>query len=341
MVLNRSGFENTLSVRLLREPQPASLELTLRGWWQRLNWTLDGEASGLIAHLPGGKAHQPCGTLASQRLAQSFLTPATGFAIGRAALRLSMLGDAADDLNLKIHADQAGSPAAEIGAASLPNALLHGGWQWQEFVFDPPLNLAGNTRYWLALERAGAPDGSAYFQAESDDGRGYPDGECRQWNGSAWLPVNQDLRFTLQAVAQTSGLIAEAAYQAITGGVLAGAQIWQESGIFQPVWRLPEQTRLEAIEGWLCLGTAEQTRLSAIVDQRRMLQVFAVPRAIEPALKISYQEKLRLSSGAALPPALDLLGRNLTLPGFSAARQHLLTGMTWTAEDGLFVDGLG
>ena len=335
MQLYQQGLDDSQTLVLLPQKRVPQLSMRLKGCWHRLDWTLDGEESGLIAHLPGGKSQQAFGLSGSERLAQSFITGAESFALGQMGLRIAMLGAASDDLRLKIYADNVGVPGTELASSLLPNVYLQGGWRWQTWLLDAPLALNANTRYWLVLERSGALDSSQYYEVETDDGRGYPDGECKRWNGSSWVLLNQDLRFCLQAVSETTELICEVGEQAVQSGVLQGVHIWQESGVWLPRWREIEKTRKEALQDWLALGCADESPLSAMVNADGVLEVFRLPREIEPAVKLDAEGNLRLPHGTSQSNPLDLLGRRLVLPLMDVEQGQVVKGLRWTMEEGL------
>ncbi len=317
---------------VLEQEAPPRLELGLQGWWQRLDWILDGETDGIIAHLPGGKSQQNFGLNGTERLAQSFLTADEDFLLGLISLRVAMQGDAEDEVRVSVHADQNGTPGTSLASSSLPNYRLQGGWHWLTWVFEQPLLLSAHTRYWLMVKRSGNLNNNQYFTAETDDGRGYADGSLYAWNGSQWNFIPQDLRFCLQAVADSSELMRSVAQQAVEGGVLSGIQIWQESGIAIPRWRAIEKTRREALEGWLQRGCQTGERLSALVNPQRILEVFPLPRAIAPDLLLDDTGRLLQASGNAIPNPLDLLGRQVVLPLIRGSQAEIITGVKWERE---------
>ena len=102
MQLLQQGLDDSQALVLLPQKHAPRLSMRLKGNWHRLDWTLDGEDSGLIAHLPGGKSQQSFGLSGSERLAQSFMTGTENFALGQIGMRIAMLGAASDDLRLKI-----------------------------------------------------------------------------------------------------------------------------------------------------------------------------------------------------------------------------------------------
>lgn len=338
MQLLQQGLDDSQMPVLLPQKRDPLLTMRLKGYWHRLDWTLDGEDSGLIAHLPGGKSQQSFGLSGNEHLAQSFTTGAEAFSLGQIGLRIAMLGAASDELRVKICADNAGVPGTELSSSLLSNAYMQGGWRWQAWLLDAPLTLNANTHYWLVLERSGALDASQYYEVETDDGRGYPDGECKRWNGSSWLLLNQDLRFCLQAVTETTELMREVGERAVQGGVLQGVQIWQESGVWMPRWREIEKTRKDALEEWLGLGCADESPLSALVNVEGVLEVFRLPRDIEPAVQLDTEGRLRLPYGIADTNPLDLLGRRMVLPLMEAEQEQVVRGLRWTGEGLEIVD---
>ena len=53
-------------------------------------------------------------------------------------------------------------------------------------------------------------------------------------------------------------------------------------------------------------------------------------------LYLTQAGRLSNPTGDRLPPPLDLIGRRLTLQIGLHAAEQVLTGLKWTAEDGLF-----
>jgi hypothetical protein len=222
-----------------------------------------------------------------------------------------------------------------LATASLPNYALHGGWQWLTWQLDTALNLSAGSFAWMVVERSAGLDSSNHYVLETDDGRGYPDGELRCWNGSDWILRNQDLRFCLLAVTETTGLMREVAERAVQGGVLRGVQIWKDSGVQIPRWRALEKTRRAALEEWLAIGCVDGNELSALINPTGILEVFSLPRLAELPLQLGMDGRLCMPAGTALPPANDLLGRRLLLPGAGGEEEGILQGLRWTKEGGL------
>jgi hypothetical protein len=322
-------------IQLLEKYTSPRLVLHASGWWQRLDWTLDSEEGGMLAHLPGGKSQQPFGLSGIERLAQRFQVGGTAFALGQICLRAALIGAPADQVRVLICADNSARPGTVLATASLPNYALHGGWQWLTWHLDTALNLSAGSLAWLVVERSAGLNSSNHYVLETDDGRGYPDGELRCWNGSDWILLNQDLRFCLLAVTETTGLMREVAERAVQGGVLRGVQIWKDSGVQIPRWRTLEKTRRAALEEWLAIGCVDGNELSTLINPAGILEVFPLPRLAELPLQLGMDGRLHLPAGTAMPPANDLLGRRLMLPGAGGEEEGILQGLHWTKEGGL------
>lgn len=322
---------------LLKEGQTTPLlEISARGRWQRLNWTLDGEEDGLLAHLKGGKNKLAFGQPDNQKVAQKFQTGNSAFPAGQICLRLAVMGAPVDEVRVRICSDQADNPGTTLASISLPAYQLQGGWQWHTWQLDVPLNLAANTHYWLVIERSGSPNLENSYLLESDEGLGYPQEVCKRWNGSSWTRLNENLRFAVLAVSESSRLIQEVGNQLVAGGVLRGVQIWQESGVYLARWRALEKTRQQRLEDWLQLGCQTGQPYSALVNSERILELFTVPRMEGFPLYLTQAGRLRTPSGASVAPPLALLGRQLNLQIGLQVTSQVLNGLKWTAEDGLF-----
>ncbi|MBE0685953.1 MAG: hypothetical protein IH585_08125 [Anaerolineaceae bacterium] len=147
---------------------------------------------------------------------------------------------------------------------------------------------------------------------------------------SSWVLLNQDLRFCLLAMTETTELIRALGEQAVQGGVLQGVQIWQASDVWMPRWREIEKTRKEALEDWLALGCADESRLSALVNADGVLEVFRLPRQIEPPLQLDAEGNLHLPYWIVNAHPLDLLGRRMQLPLMDMEQEQVVRGLRWT-----------
>ncbi len=330
---------NRISERTSILTQPAEVArivLQASGWWQRLDWRMDQSEGGLIAHLPGGKSQQLFGLSGLARLSQSFLCNQADFALGQICLRMAIVGNPQDTVWVRLYSDASGQPGTLLAGSSLPAYQLQGGWQWLTWELDAPFPLNQGQRYWLVVERSGSLDSVNNYSLETDDGRGYADGALLSWNGSSWISLNEDVRFALLAVRETSQLIEEVGQKAVADEVLGGVQVWKESGLFLPRLRTPEKTRLERMLEWLQLGCEDKTPLSALVNASRTLEVFPIPRVASQPIQLDLQGRFNAPGCADMPVPLDLLGRLFYLPMQINRQPQVLSGLRWSPKTGLF-----
>ena len=260
--LSAEGAWPSVRISPAAKDQPEGLYITLRGWWQRLDWVLDGlHTGGREMHLEGGKTHLEIGkSLSQSKLAQSWKSETAGFKPGQVWLRCAAVGAPADDLLLNLHADQNGIPGALLAQAGPADKFIHGGWQWLCWTFNPAIAISTGVPYWLVLERSTGTDENNYYVVQSDDGRGYSNGSLKRWNGSAWSAINHDLRFVCLSVSETSRLITEMLQRDGSAPFLQGVQVWQENTVPAVRWREIGKTCRATLQELLEGGSEERQR---------------------------------------------------------------------------------
>jgi hypothetical protein len=198
-------------------------------------------------------------------------------------LRVSVTGQPADDLQVAVHADDNGSPGDLLGQADSAANSLEGGWAWVHWELSAALDLAMDTKYWLVVKHSGAVDAANYYEVESDDGPGYADGQLKRWDGNAWQPLGQDLRFGLIAQEDAVQLMREILLRPELASIFPGFVNWQSKELPVYRWRTLEMNCLERIEEWL----KSDPQISALVDSQRNLTVIPLPRKTENPLQLS------------------------------------------------------
>jgi len=200
LLRNTGGELETLAARdalLARCSQPrwtaaatpggeAMLEIEARGWWETLDWTIFATEGGRAEHVFSAGSGQPVGAQAANTgAAQSFRLAGESWTAGEVWLRLGKRGSPGDGLRLELCSDADGVPgallaASEVGAQAVPYAA-----GWLRFALASP-TLAADTPYWLVVRRTGGLDALNFFLWQADEQQGYPDGECRLWDGQTW-----------------------------------------------------------------------------------------------------------------------------------------------------------
>ena len=322
------------SLRFSTEPkdQPEGLYITARGWWQRLDWVLDGlHSGGREMHLEGGKTHLEIGKSVSQsRLAQSWKSETNDFKAGQVWLRCAAVGAPVDELQLNLHADQNGMPGTSLAQAGPADKFIHGGWQWVSWNFDQPVAVAADTPYWLVLERSGSTNENNYYVVQSDDGRGYSNGSLKRWNGSAWSAVNHDLRFVCLSVSETSQLITEMLQRPGSAPFLQGVQVWQESTVPAVRWREIGRTCRATLQELLEMGSESGSGYSLLINRQRRAEVFNLAREPFAPLNMRADGELQEANGELPGWDTPLLGREVVVSLPSGKYRVSVKHLRWT-----------
>jgi len=317
--------------------QADGLYIIARGWWQRLDWLLDGQqVGGREMHLEGGKSHLEIGgSLSQSKLAQSWKTTLTDFHLGQVWLRCTAVGAPADELQISLYADQNGLPGSLLAQAGTVDRFIHGGWQWVCWNFNLPDAVAAETPYWLVLERSDSTDENNYYQVQSDDGRGYSNGSLKRWNDSVWIAVNHDLRFVCMAVSETSHLITEILQRAAAEAFLTGVQVWQESGVQALRWREIGKTCRETLQDLLDTSRESGSATSLLINPQRKVEIFRLPRTPFAALKMRPDGELQEANGVPIGWDTPLLGREVLVDMPFGEYRLPVNHLRWTAQDGM------
>jgi hypothetical protein len=317
--------------------QADGLQIIARGWWQRLDWLLDGQQDGgREMHLEGGKTHLAIGgSLSQSKLAQSWETDQTDFHLGQVWLRCAAVGAPAEALQVSLNADQNGLPGTLLAQAGAAERFIHGGWQWVCWAFNPPVVAQADTPYWLLLKSSGSTDEINYYQVQSDDGRGYIDGSLKRWNGSVWIAVNHDLRFVCMSVSETSHLITEMLLREAAAAFIEGVQVWQESGVAALRWREIGKTCRETVQELLDTSMERGSATSLLINPQRKVEIFRLPRTPYAALQMRPDGTLQEANGEPIGWDTPLLGREVLVDMPFGEYRLPVNHLRWTPQDGL------
>jgi hypothetical protein len=131
------------------------------------------------------------------RIGQSFIT--AGGTISAIRVRAQVAGAAPDGVTLHVYADSAGAPGgASLGSITLPAGSFSTVLDYAEFTPTLGAVSAGAT-YWFTMERSGSASDAHAYAVAIDNTAAYTRGQCKVWNGSAWVapPVACDLNFEI------------------------------------------------------------------------------------------------------------------------------------------------
>lgn len=114
-------------------------------------------------------------------------------------VRMQRSGTTADNAVLKVYADVSGSAGgAALATVSLTGSEIGTGQDDVEFGMSLS-GLTTGTTYWFELTRSGSDSTTDAYAVAIDTSAGYSRGQCKVWNGSAWVvpPVACDLNFEI------------------------------------------------------------------------------------------------------------------------------------------------
>ncbi|MFA6046471.1 MAG: hypothetical protein WC718_15910, partial [Phycisphaerales bacterium] len=85
---------------------------------------------------------------------------------------------------VKLYANTANAPGAELGTATIATGTLRGTGRWVNVLFATPVTVQNNVDYWLSVENASATLAVFWLGAQLDVYMTLP---SATWNGAAWV----------------------------------------------------------------------------------------------------------------------------------------------------------
>lgn len=171
----------------------------------------DGDAAGVIQTpvidwpVSFATSGSDVGGSGRTKIAQSFVA-LRSFRLGAVRLWLYKVGAPADNLIVRVCADGAGLPGADLGGspvavAGSALATVADGLP-VHFTFGAPVQLTAGTTYWITLERSGAPDAANSYMVRASSAGPNPNGMLASYSGSWSAVAGWDVMFSLYDDAQ-------------------------------------------------------------------------------------------------------------------------------------------
>lgn len=288
-----------LSVRPAGAEDETYAILTLGGWWKTLDWQYYSQPRGQAANLHGGTLLN-FGVNAAQRVSQAFTSAGGAWDVSMLWVRVKRVL-AGDDLRVGLHANNAGQPGAELAYALIANAALEDELTWAAARLSTAVTVDPAITRHIVLSRSGALNNNEYFAAAVDSGLHYGGG-LLTYTGSAWaapaLPA--DLAF-LAAGVEDSGL--QARDMALAGQFVQGARLEASSGIRGRLFRGGERRIRAELEELLRAGLDNGRAYLALIDARRVVNLYARPLPGRPFLRSGAGGELLRASGRRVAPS--------------------------------------
>ena len=269
-------------------------------------------------------------TVWGQRYYQTFTLAinAGSWTVDTIEIRLQRIGGPADNVEIGLYTDNAGSPntlldGAVVAADNIPLEM-----DWVSFNLANTQTLAYGTTYGLLISRSGANDWDDYYQVDLDDGATYAGGTCKAYDGAAY-----------QTLSPAADLIFR-----VLGGTDTGTQIsqlltnsWAQNvatvttSVTASQYRNGEARAFDELETLLDTGASDGTRLIATTTSTKGVIVATKPNAI--TARWAWQDSNRLT---------DLYGQDAE-PGYLPAGEWVKLGDAsslgpWAALSPVFVE---
>lgn len=225
-----------------------------------------------------------------QQVAQRF-TPTTTMKLDRVMVEAGKAGTPTDNLEVRILADNAGSPGNLLASGSLAGASLADSLAAVWVTLSSAVTVTAGVNYWIQVRRSGTLDGQHYFRLGMTP-TSY--GACRMWTGAAWVTHAPGwfVRFRLWAVEDT-GTLAETLLAATAQGVTV------QTGFVSGVNGFPTMdaraVAADELDRLLASGAASGRRVLADVSPDFALRLYE-----QPAAATANMPQLRTAGGRAL-----------------------------------------
>jgi len=139
--------------------------------------------------------------------AQQVITTGAG-TVSSIVMSVATAGSPGDNLVMKIYADSGDLPSgAAIATSNNVSAGVMGSGcpggnsatRDETFTFSSPVSLSAATKYWFAIERTGALDGTDFYRACGDDAGAITPNSFAKYT-SSWANSPQTIRLTADVV---------------------------------------------------------------------------------------------------------------------------------------------
>jgi len=255
----------------------ARASLSCLGWMHSLDWIYYMTSAGLIANYAAQNGTQYLGNTYSDLWLAESITPTVDFAIKYVDVRLRKVGSPTDDARVHIQTDSGGSPSGTyLGYALVsPANISSSSYPWLRFTFSTPVSVSAATKYWVVLQRAGAPSTLNYYMAGVDEALSFAGGEFKIYNHvvTSWISRAPDcnLIFRVIGMKETSSQMED--IFAAGNQFLSGISMQAASGVDTTPYQQGVVSCYEELLRYLRLGTSNKRLLLALVKPDRRLVI--------------------------------------------------------------------
>lgn len=253
-------------------------------------------------------------TAVGVEVAQSFTQEIdASWTVAEIALRVKRVGSPTDNLKVALHANNAGSPGAELDSGTIAGSDLSPNMGWVTVSLNNTDALSYGTTYWVVVSRTGTRSLLNYYMVDVDEDLSYSGGGLKLYNGSSWTTraTDADMPFVIWGQQETSSQLETLIG---TGELLAGADVVDASGVYSRQWRDGESLALDEARDLLAAGTSSGGRLLAEVRPSREVRIYAAADANVSYDWTAYADgRWRGPRDAAVEPGMLPAGRWMRL----------------------------
>jgi hypothetical protein len=268
-------------------------------------------------------------TVWGQRYYQTFAHSAGAvWTVDAVELRLRKIGSPADNVQVQLYSDNAGSPNALLKTATVAAASIPTEMDWVSFDFDNLQQLASGTTYGLVVSHSGANSPTDYYEIDLEESGTYAGGTCTAYDGAAYQTMNPvcDMVFRVLGGIDTGQQVAN----------ILEAQSWTTfdtvtTNVVSNQYRDGELLAYDELETLLDTGTSAGVRLLARTTPARGAVVYT--KQDKTTVRFAWQNGERLT---------DLFGQDVE-PGLLPAGEWVKLGDAstlgpWAALSPVYVE---
>lgn len=199
-----------------------------------------------------------------------------------------------DDLN----------PGAELASQTISGAALTTSAAWVTLTLASPLSLVAGTSYFLVVERSGGQEYASYYTLTLDGLQGYGSGPFVRYDGVVWAEYSADMPFRLfdNTLVETSQQIKSLVTS--FGQFLRRIRIEDASGITTESYRDGDTTAIYEIERLMMVGTSNNRRLLAQVNEDRSVRIYEQDAATSPQYSMDVRGNILDAYGGMVKKSL-------------------------------------
>lgn len=259
------------------------------------------------------------------KIAQKFSLPAAGsWTVDKIAIRATIAGTPADNLQVALHSDSSGSPGTQLEAAVIDGTEVTTAMNWNEFTFANTTTITYGTDYWIVVSRSGVNTHSNFYQIDMDEDVGYARGGMKLWTGSAWVSRDPDAHMPFRVLGAW-----ETTYQ--IEQIIGAAAQWldgydglNDSAVYSNQYREGDGTALDEIMTLINGGDNSGQRLLASVTHDNIFKLYTQQLA-DPSTDYMLDENgmVMSATGNTLEEGILPTGKWIRLIGIPTGVDHL------------------